>query len=123
MRPSCASPSGASPANREVSNKSVRRLWPHEGLQVPTTTRKKRLAGVGAHVGSMSLIAPWALDLQFDHLIDHGRVKMLNVIGEYTQEALADDVVACLDRLAIVQGPTGIRAVRHRHCVRVYRPG
>jgi len=99
-----------------VNNKRVRRLWRDEGLQVPTKTKKKRLTGIGAHVGSMSLIAPnalWALDFQFDHTIDHRQVKMLNIIDEFTRECLdvrvdhsitADDVVAVLDRLAIERG-------------------
>ena len=64
----------------------------------------------------MSLIAPnalWALDFQFDTTVDGRTLKMLNVIDEYTPEALAvdvahsitaDDVVACLDRLAIARG-------------------
>jgi putative transposase len=100
----------------KVNNKRVRRLWRDEGLQVPTKTRKKRLSGVGANVGAMSLIAPnalWALDFQFDHTIDHRQVKMLNIIDEYTRECLdirvehsitADDVVAVLDRLAVERG-------------------
>jgi putative transposase len=69
----------------------VRRLWRDEGLQVPTRIRKKRLSGVGANVGAMSLIAPnalWALDFQFDHTIDGREVKMLNIIDEYTCECL-----------------------------------
>lgn len=37
-----------------VNNKRVRRLWRDEGLQVPTKTKKKRLTGVGTHVGAMS---------------------------------------------------------------------
>ena len=83
---------------------------------MPVRRKRKRLTGVGAHVGPMSLIAPnalWAPDFQFDHTIDHRQVKMLNVIDEYTREALdirvehsigADDVVAVLDRLVIEQG-------------------
>src|SRR3546814_7338621 len=70
-------------AGWKVNNKRVRRLWRDEGLQVPTKTRKKRLSGVGANVGAMSLIAPnalWAMDFQFDHTIDHRQVKMLNII-------------------------------------------
>ena len=101
---------------RKVNNKRVRRLWRDEGLQVPTKTRKKRLSGVGANVGPMSLIAPnalWAMDFQFDHTIDARQVKMLNIIDEYTRENLdirvehsitADDVVAVLDRLVIERG-------------------
>ena len=99
-----------------INNKRVRRLWRDEGLQVPTKKRKQRLTGIGTHVGAMSLIAPnalWALDFQFDHTIDHRQVKMLNVIDEFTREALAtevdhsitaDDVVAVLDRLAAERG-------------------
>jgi putative transposase len=100
----------------QVNNKRVRRLWRDEGLQVPTRSKKKRLTGIGTHVGAMSLIAPnalWALDFQFDHTIDHRQVKMLNVIDEFTRECLesrvdhsitADDVVAVLDRLAVERG-------------------
>lgn len=100
----------------QVNNKRIRRLWRDEGLQVPQKRKKKRLSGIGVHVGPMSLIAPnalWALDFQFDHTIDGRQVKMLNIIDEYTREALAcdvdhsitaDDVVATLDRLAIERG-------------------
>jgi len=99
-----------------ANDKRVRRLWRDESLQVPVKGRKQRLTGTGTHVGAMSLIAPnalWALDFQFDHTIDHRQVKMLNVIDEYTREALAvrvehsvcaDDVVATLDRLAVERG-------------------
>jgi putative transposase len=99
-----------------VNDKRVRRLWRDEGLQVPQRRRKKRLAGVGTHVGAMTPIVPnalWALDFQFDQTIDGHQTKMLNVIDEHTREALAtvvdtsigaDQVVATLDRLAIERG-------------------
>ena len=72
----------------QVNNKRVRRLWREEGLRLPTKKRKKRLTGVGTHVGAMSLIAPnalWALDFQFDATIDGHQVKLLNVIDEFTR--------------------------------------
>jgi len=99
-----------------INKKRVRRLWRDEGLQVPTKTKKKRLTGIGTHVGAMSLIAPnalWAMDFQFDHTIDGRQVKMLNIIDELTRECLAidvdhsitaDDVVAVLDRLVAERG-------------------
>ncbi len=43
---------------RLVNDKRVRRLWRDEGLRVPTKKRKKRLTGVGAHVGAMCPIRP-----------------------------------------------------------------
>jgi putative transposase len=58
---------------------------------VPAKKRKKRLTGVGTHVGAMSPIVPnalWALDFQFDATIDGHQVKLLNVIDEFTRECL-----------------------------------
>jgi putative transposase len=100
----------------QINNKRVRRLWREEGLQVPQKPRKKRLTGIGADVGQMSLIAPnalWAMDFQFDRTIDGRQVKLLNIIDEYTREAIAirvdrsitaDDVVDVLEGLTAVRG-------------------
>lgn len=99
-----------------INHKRVRRLWREEGQSVPVRRKRKRLTGIGAHVGPVSLIALialWALDFQFDHTIDHREVKLLNVMDHHTYEALAirvehsigaDDVVATLDRLLIERG-------------------
>jgi transposase InsO family protein len=55
----------------------------------------------------------WALDFQFDQTCDGRMLKFLNVIDEFTREALATDVersidadgvVRCLDRLAAERG-------------------
>jgi len=105
-----------------INNKRVKRLWRDEGLQVPQRPRKGRLTGIGVAVGAMSPIVPdaiWAMDFQFDRTIDGRQVKLLNVIDEFTREALAikvahsigaDDVVAVLDVLAATRGvPAFIR--------------
>ena len=103
-------------AGWEVNNKRIRRLWRDEGLQVPQKRRKQPLRGIGAHVGAMCPIRPnalWALDFQFDVTVDGRTLKMLNVIDEFTREALAievdrsidaDGVVNVLDRLALQRG-------------------
>ena len=99
-----------------VNDKRIRRLWRDEGLRVPQRRRKKPLRGIGAHVGAMCPIRPnalWAMDFQFDTTADGKTLKMLNVIDEFTREALAidvdrsidaDGVVAVLDRLAAERG-------------------
>ena len=99
-----------------INDKRVRRLWRDEGLSVPVRRKKQRLTGRGVHLGPMCLIAPnalWALDFQFDHAIDGRQLKLLNIIDEFTREALAirvdhsitaDDVVATLDRLVAERG-------------------
>ncbi|WP_210687538.1 IS3 family transposase [Mycolicibacterium sp. GESEQ-9] len=103
-------------AGWKANNKRIRRLWREEGLRVPQRRRKKRLTGIGVAVGAMSPIRPnaiWAMDFQFDTTADGRTLKMLNVIDEFTREALAievdrsidaDGVVAVLDRLALVHG-------------------
>ena len=80
---------------------------------MPTKRRKKRLTGIGTHAGATYPIQPdalWALDFQFDATIDGRQAKLLNVIDEFTREALAivvdhsidaDRVVATLARLAV----------------------
>lgn len=100
----------------DINNKRVRRLWRDEGLRVPTKRKKKRLTGVGTHVGAMTPIVPnalWAMDFQFDQTIDGRQVKLLNIIDEFTRECLAivvdhsidaERVVGTLARLAIERG-------------------
>jgi putative transposase len=99
-----------------VNNKRIRRLWREEGLRVPQRRKKKRLTGIGVEVGAMSPIRPnviWAMDFQFDTTADGRTLKMLNVVDEFTREALAidvdrsinaDGVVDVLDRLALQRG-------------------
>ncbi len=103
-------------AGWKVNNKRIRRLWRDEGLRVPQRRKKKRLTGIGVAVGAVSPIRPnviWAMDFQFDTTADGRTIKMLNVIDEFTREALAididrsidaDGVVDVLDRLALQRG-------------------
>ena len=105
-----------------MNRKKIQRLWRDEGLRVVNRKRKKRLTGIGAAVGAMCPIRPnviWAGDFQFDQTGDGRALKLLNIVDEYTREALAmdverhidaDHVVATLDRIAAVRGyPTYVR--------------
>ncbi len=93
-------------AGWKVNDKRIRRMWREEGLRVPQRRRKKRLIGVGAAVGAMSPTRP-------NTTADGRTIKMLNVIDEFTREALAiavdrsidaDGVVEVVDRLARERG-------------------
>ena len=122
---------GARDAGWRVNDKRIHRLWSAEGLRVPYRKRKRPLRGIGVAVGAFCPIRPnviWALDFQFDQTSDGRNLKLLNVIDEYTREALAidversidaDGVVACLERLAAERGAPGLRALRPR--ARVHR--
>jgi putative transposase len=99
-------------AGWRVNDKRIHRLWRDEGLRVPYKKRKKPLRGIGVVTGAMCPIRPnaiWAADFQFDQTRDGRTIKILNVIDEFTREALvtevdrsidADHVVRLLDKAA-----------------------
>ena len=103
-------------AGWRVNAKRIHRLWREEGLRVPYRKKKRPLRGIGVAVGAMCPIRPnavWAMDFQFDQTSDGRMLKILNVIDEFTREALATDVartigadgvVSCLERLAAERG-------------------
>ena len=96
----------------EVNRKRVQRLWREEGLRVPQRKRKRRRLG-DSTVPAERLRAErpnhvWAFDFQFDQTADGRALKLMNIVDEFTREALvmlversidADTVVATLERL------------------------
>jgi putative transposase len=100
-----------------INGKRVRRLWREEGLRVPARKRKRQRLGVST-VPASRLAAErpnhvWALDFQWDQTADGRNLKLLNVVDEYTREALevlverhidADDTVRVLERLTALRG-------------------
>jgi putative transposase len=106
-----------------VNRKRVQRLWREEGLRVPQRTRKRRRLGDStAPAERLCAERPnhvWAFDFQFDQTADGRTLKLLNVVDEFTREALvmhtarsitADHTVAVLERLVAARGaPTHIR--------------
>ncbi len=107
----------------EINRKRVQRVWREEGLRVPQRTRKRRRLGdATAPKELLRAERPghvWAFDFQFDQTADGHVLKLLNVVDEFTREALvmhtarsvtADQTVAVLEALVAVRGaPTHIR--------------
>jgi putative transposase len=107
----------------EINRKRVQRVWREEGLRVPQRTRKRRRLGDStAPKERLRAERPghvWAFDFQFDQTADGKALKLLNVVDEFTREALvmhtarsisADQTVAVLERLVARRGaPTHIR--------------
>lgn len=74
-----------------TNRKRTRRLWRDEGLKRPATARKKRRIGEGRNQ-RLTAERPdqmWALGFQTDATIDGRQVRFVNVIDEFTREALA----------------------------------
>jgi transposase InsO family protein len=110
-----------------VNRKRVQRLWREEGLRVPARRRKRQRLGEST-VPADRLRAGrpghvWALDFQFDQTADGRVLKLLNVVDEFTREALAihvarsidsDQTVAVLETLARRRGAPARCALRQR---------
>ena len=107
----------------EINRKRTQRLWREEGLRVPQRTRKRRRLGESAvAAGRLRAERPrhvWALDFQHDQTADGRALRILNVVDEYTREALAmhvdrsitaGEVVTVLEHLVCTRGaPTYLR--------------
>ena len=101
-----------------MSRKRVQRLWREEGLRVPVRRRKRQRLG-DSTVPAQRLRAErpnhvWALDFQHDHTADGRVIRLLNVVDEFTREALemlversidADRTVSVLEQLVAERGP------------------
>jgi putative transposase len=97
------------------NKKRTHRLWREEGLKRPARVRKKQRCGPARHQ-RMRAGRPdqmWALDFQVDVTVDGRQVRFLNIIDEFTREALAtrparsftaDATVAVLDGLVASLG-------------------
>jgi putative transposase len=107
-----------------VNRKRVQRIWREEGLRVPAKAKKRRRLG-NSTVPADRLRAEypnhvWALDYQHDATEDGRELKFLNIVDEFTREALAievdrsinaEETVAVLRRLAAERGaPANIRS-------------
>ena len=107
-----------------LNRKRVQRIWREEGLRVPAKAKKRRRLGEStAAADRLKAEHPnhvWALDFQHDATEDGRELKFLNVVDEFTREALAievdrsidaEETVSVLERLATERGaPANIRA-------------
>ena len=99
-----------------VNPKRTLRLWRAHHLQRPAPRRRKRQRlgdGTAARLRAEHPNHVWALDFQFDETAQRRRLKLLNVIDEFTREALAiwvdhsidaDKVVDVVERIAAGRG-------------------
>ncbi len=105
-------------AGWHVNDKRVERLWRREGLKVPTKQPKKRRLWLNE--GSCVRLRPehrdhvWSYDFVQDRTADGRVYRTLNIIDEYTREALmiradrklnSTDVLDALTDLFILRGP------------------
>ncbi|MEU2032610.1 IS3 family transposase [Nocardia amamiensis] len=74
-----------------VNHKRTQRLWREEGLKRPARVRKKRRIGPRRHqrLRASRPDQMWALDFQVDVTVDGRQIRFLDIVDEFTREALA----------------------------------
>jgi len=99
-----------------LNRKRTQRLWRAEALRVPARKRKRRRLGDNSDGKRLRAGRPdqvWALDFQSDETADGRALRLLNVVDEFTREALAmecehsitaDQTVTTLERLVAERG-------------------
>ena len=102
-----------------VNRKKVQRIWRQEGLKV--THKAKKRSRIGSSTTESRLLEAahpnqvWALDYQDDQTSDGRRLRLLNVVDEFTREVLAthvarsitaDRTVEVLEELVETRGET-----------------
>jgi transposase InsO family protein len=107
-------------AGWQVNRKRVERIWRREGLKVPQKQKKRGRLWLGD--GSCVRLRPerpdhvWSYDFVQDRTHDGRAYRILNIIDEFTKEALmirvdrklnSVDVVDALTDLFILRGPPG----------------
>ena len=103
-------------AGWHVNHKCVQRIWRREGLKVPQKQPKE--GRLWLNDGSCIRLRPerpnhvWPYDFVHDRT-DDGRVyRTLNIIDEFTREALAIHVDRKLNSINVVDAPTGLFILR-----------
>jgi len=87
-----------------VNRKRIQRLWREEGLKRPQICRKRRRLGptLTERLRATRPNQVWAVDFQFDETADQRRLKMANVVDEFTRECLAIRVGRSCDADALI---------------------
>jgi len=91
----------------QVNHKRVERIWRQEGLKVPKRHRKRRRLWLND--GSCIRLRPthrnhvWSYDFVADRTTDGRKVRMLNIIDEFTRECLAIRVDRHIEAIDVIE--------------------
>lgn len=87
-----------------VNHKRVYRLWKEEGLALPRKRPKRRRAGETVEVVNKATYRDhvWTYDFVEDRTDKGNKLRMLNVMDEYTRECLAIRVERSIDSFKVM---------------------
>lgn len=89
---------------RQINHKRVERLWKLEGLSLRWRKARKRMHVAGGSVLQKSEHRNhvWSYDFMEDRTVSGNRLKLLNIVDEYTREGLRVRVDRSIDSAKVI---------------------
>jgi len=98
---------------QSVNRKRVERVWRRSGLQVPPRPKKRRIrTGRSIPCQAEHPNHVWSYDFQEDGLLSGRKLRLLNVLGEFTREWLCVTVGVSLTSQAVLAALKALFASR-----------
>lgn len=86
-----------------INHKRVQRLWHKHGLQVPQRPKKRKVkTGESVPCQAERPDHVWTYDFQEDALASGGKIRLLNILDEFTREWLSVNVGVSLTSRAVI---------------------
>ena len=87
-----------------MNHKRVHRLWKDEGLALPRKRPKRRRAGETVEIVNKATCRNhvWTYDFVEDRTDKGNKLRMLNIVDEYTRECLAIRVERSIDSFKVI---------------------
>ena len=100
-----------------VNHKRVERLWQKSGLQVPQRPKKRKIkTGRCVPCQAERPNHVWSYDFQEDSLLSGRKIRLLNVLDEFTREWLSVTVGVSLTSQAVLAALESLFASRQAPC-------
>lgn len=101
----------------QVNRKRVQRIWREEGLRVTVKHKRRRRKGQSTADREIEATRPdmvWGIDFQHDATVDGRELKFLNVVDEFTREALVIDCSRSITSEGVIEALTRVIGERGR---------
>ena len=96
-----------------INHKRVERVWRKHGLQVPQRPKKRKIkTGRSVPCQAQRPDQVWSYDFQEDALLSGRKVRLLNILDEFTREWLSVTVGVSLTSQAVVAALRALFAAR-----------
>ena len=103
--------------DQNINRKRVERVWCKSGLQVPPRPKKRKIkTGRSVPCQAQRPNQVWSYDFQEDGLLSGRKLRLLNILDEFTREWLSVSVGISLTSQAVLAALTPLFSLRGAPC-------